>query len=444
MNRVYIKEQEMLRRDGARFWVRMSGKAISAVDTGAGSIWTFEEITRQKKTEADLRHARDTAEAATRAKSEFLAMMSHEIRTPITGVLGMADLLRRTRLDEEQVSYLDTLAASTQTLLTILNDILDISKIEAGKIELETVEFCPADAIRDTVAMFAANAAAKTLSLTTEFAKDVPVLVAGDSARFKQLLFNLTSNALKFTEAGGAIIRLLYKAGGPETVTVRVEVEDTGKGITADQLPRLFQPFSQLDASTSRRFGGTGLGLVITKRLIDLMGGEIGVVSHPDQGTRIWFDLPFKLPQESGASSKDPSVNTPMIVFRPLRLLVAEDNIINQRLLRAMLGKLGHEVQIADNGRKAVEMVAASDFDAILMDMQMPELNSDEATRIIRAMAPPKNKVPVIALTADAMLDQRDGYFKAGVDDLVLKPIDWDLLSAALARHTVPFDRIKV
>ena len=432
----YIKEQKMLRSDGSHFWVRLSGKAISATDPGAGSIWTFEEITSQKQTEADLRQARDAAEAATRAKSEFLAMMSHEIRTPITGVLGMADLLRRTRLDEEQVSYLDTLAASTQTLLTILNDILDISKIEAGKIELETVDFCPAEAIRDTVAMFSANAAAKTLSLTSESGRTVPALVAGDSARFKQLLFNLTSNALKFTEAGGVVIRLLHLTGETETLTLRVEVEDTGQGIADDQLPRLFQPFSQLDASISRRFGGTGLGLVITKRLIELMGGEIGVVSRPGQGTLIWFHLPFLPPGGDVASCAATAAPEPRAACRPLRLLVAEDNAINQRLLRTMLGKLGHEVRLADNGRKALEMVVAYDFDAVLMDMQMPEMNGDEATRMIRAMPPPKNGIPIIALTADAMLDQRESYFKAGVDDLVPKPIDWDVLSAALAKAT--------
>ena len=432
----YIKEQEMLRRDGSRFWVRMSGKAISADDASVGSIWTFEEISSQKQTESDLRQARDAAETATKAKSEFLAMMSHEIRTPITGMLGMADLLRRTNLNEEQLSYLDTLAASTKTLLTILNDILDISKIEAGKIELETVQFCPADAIRDTVAMFLAHATAKSLSLTTEFGPNVPVEVAGDPARFKQLLFNLTSNALKFTEAGAVVIRLLHLATYAGTVTLRVEVEDTGKGIAAEQLPQLFQPFSQLDASTSRRFGGTGLGLVITKRLIELMGGEIGVVSCPGQGTLIWFQLPF-LPLRGGVAPwTETAATAPLAAFRPLRLLVAEDNKINQRLLRVMLGKLGHEVCIADNGQKAVEMVVEGDFDAVLMDMQMPEMNGDEATRAIRAMPPFKNRIPIIALTADAMLDQRDGYFKAGVDDLVPKPIDWDVLSAALMKVT--------
>ena len=434
--RHYIKELEMRRSDGSRIWVRLSGKAISSTDPGAGSIWTFEEITSQKQTEADLRQARDAAEAATRAKSAFLAMMSHEIRTPITGVLGMADLLRRTPLDEEQVGYLDTLAASTQTLLTILNDILDISKIEAGKIDLETVDFCPAETIRDTVAMFSATAAAKSLTLSTEFGPNLPALVAGDSARFKQLLFNLASNALKFTEAGGVIIRLQRLAGGFRTVTIRVEVEDTGQGIATDQLPKLFQPFSQLDASTSRRFGGTGLGLAITKRLIDLMGGEIGVVSRPGQGTRVWFHLPFRTIQGDAEAFPAPSTGTSGAAIRPLRLLVAEDNAINQRLLRAMLGKLGHKVHVVDNGRKAVEMVAGTDFDAVLMDMQMPEMNGDDATRMIRALPPPKNSIPVIALTADAMIDQRDGYLKAGVDDLVPKPIDWDVLSAALAKAT--------
>lgn len=426
----------MLRHDGSRIWVRMSGKAISAVDPGAGSIWTFEEITSQKQTEADLRQARDTAEAATRAKSEFLAMMSHEIRTPITGVLGMADLLRRTRLDEEQVSYLDTLAASTRTLLTILNDILDISKIEAGKIDLETVEFCPTDAIRDTVGMFSANAAAKNLSITVELGQDIPALVAGDFARFKQLLFNLTSNALKFTEAGGVVIRLMHLATGTEAVTLRVEVEDSGKGIATDQLPRLFQPFSQLDTSTSRRFGGTGLGLTITKRLVEVMGGGIGVESRCGTGTRFWFDIPFRKVVRRGPAVSEACAERPTMARRPLHILLAEDNRINQMLVKTMLQKLGHTVVVANNGRVAVAAAEESEFDAVLMDMQMPDMDGEEATRAIRTMPPPKSRLPIIALTADAMVEHRERYLQAGVNELVPKPIDWDALVLALAKVT--------
>ena len=219
-------------------------------------------------------------------------------------------------------------------------------------------------------------------------------------------------------------------------MTVQVEIEDTGMGMAADQLPSLFIPFSQLGASTARRFGGTGLGLAITKRLIEMMGGVIGVDSQPGKGSRFWFSLPFRVaPNRPNQTIGDIIVET-LQFLRPLRILLAEDNRINQMLVRTMLQKMGHTVEVADNGRFAVKAVAAGEFDAVLMDMQMPEMNGDEATRVIRAMPPPKNQIPILALTADAMVEQRDRYLAAGVNDLVSKPIDWDVLSAALARHT--------
>ena len=401
------------------------------------------ERARSEATQA-LVAAKQEAEQASGAKSMFLAMMSHEIRTPITGVLGMADLLRHTPLNEEQVGYLNTLAASTKTLLTILNDILDISRIEAGKIVFEEEEFGLQDAVFDTIAMFKATAASKGLSLTGDLADDVPLRVIGDPARFKQLLFNLTGNAIKFTEVGEVNICLSVTARQEAVVTVQVEIEDTGMGMAADQLPSLFIPFSQLGASTARRFGGTGLGLAITKRLIEMMGGVIGVDSQPGKGSHFWFSLPFRVVPSRPCLTADEAVVEVSQIVRPLRILLAEDNRINQMLVRSMLQKFGHTVEVADNGRIAVEAVAAGDFDAVLMDMQMPEMDGEEATRVIRAMAPPKNRLPVLALTADAMVGQRDRYLAAGVNDLVPKPIDWQVLLAALATYTTQDDPPRV
>jgi PAS domain S-box-containing protein len=400
---------------------------------------------RLKETNEQLMIARDKADAANQAKSAFLAMMSHEIRTPITGVLGMADLLRQTPLTQEQANYLDTLATSTNTLLTILNDVLDISKIEAGKVVFETIKFSIHDSILDTIALFNSTATAKSLTLTHSFDETLPRLVIGDPARFKQLLFNLTSNALKFTEYGGVHLRVSVKSREADFWVVRIEVEDTGVGIAADQLPLLFQPFTQLGSSTARRFGGTGLGLVITQRLIEMMGGTIGVDSQPGTGTRFWFTLPFQ--SAPGDATPRPGKTSPtetMTVLRPLRILLAEDNRINQMLVSTMLRKAGHTVDVVDNGLLAVAAVTHQTFDVVLMDMQMPEMDGEQATRAIRAFPSAQSRIPIVALTADAMPEHCARYLAAGVNDLVAKPIDWDALLASLIAHVgaeVPANR---
>ena len=387
------------------------------------------------KANEDLTAARNKADAANQAKSDFLAMMSHEIRTPITGMLGMADLLRHTPLSQEQSGYLDILATSTKTLLTILNDILDFSKIEAGKIEFEKTTFTLHEAVRSTIAMFTPAATAKGLALAARFSADLPTEVSGDPARFKQILFNLTSNAIKFTERGTVSIGVSVASRTDDAMTVLVAVEDTGIGIPSEQVPSLFTTFSQLDASTSRRYGGTGLGLAITRRLVEMMGGAIGADSVVGKGTRFWFSLPLGAVSTHHEPAEEPPA-APPAAGRPLRILVAEDNSINQMLVKAILQKMGHTVDVAGNGRIALEAVIAKEFDVVLMDMQMPEMDGEAATQAIRALPAPRNRLPIIAVTANAMKEHRDRYLAAGVNDVVSKPIEWDALRAALDTHT--------
>ncbi|MEI7606386.1 MAG: ATP-binding protein, partial [Rhodospirillaceae bacterium] len=383
-----------------------------------------------------IKRAKLAAEEAARAKSDFLAMMSHEIRTPITSVLGMADLLQQTPLTKEQAGFLGTLGTSTKTLLTILNDVLDISKLEAGKVTIETTPFPLRTTVADVLGFARATATAQSLVIDLTVAAEVPERVVGDPTRLNQILFNLLNNAIKFTERGFVHLRMSVAGRDGGTVTVLIEIEDSGIGIEPARLNVLFKAFSQADQSTTRRFGGTGLGLAITRKLIDLMGGDIGVDSEPGKGSRFWFTLPFAVADGLGGSADAadaaPQTKAPP---RPLRLLLAEDNPVNRMLVRSMLEKFGHSVDTACNGREAVEKLAAGDYDAALMDMQMPEMDGEEATRLIRAMPPPKNRMPVIALTADVMAEHRQRYFGAGVDDLVAKPIDWDILAAALDRH---------
>ncbi len=433
-----VFEIDFFRKDGLTFPAEVK-TFLLRYDAGetAGMWCLVRDISERKRLELAVRD-KEVAEQANRAKSQFLAMMSHEVRTPITGVLGMADLLRRTSLNKEQAGYLDTLASSTKMLLTILNDILDISKIEAGKIVFEEIEFSLEDAVHDTLALCQGSASAKGLTLSHDILGDFPLRVIGDSARFKQLLFNLTGNAIKFTEVGCVQLYLSITARHEGGLTLLVEVKDTGLGIASDQLPLLFKPFSQLGASTTRRYGGTGLGLAITKRLVEMMGGRIGVESQEEKGSRFWFSLPFKVAPNQAALLVQAGTMTTPPQMRSLRILVAEDNRINQMLVRTMLQKMGHTIVVADNGRIAVEAVEAGEFDAVLMDMQMPEMDGEEATRAIRAMLSPKDQLPILALTADAMVEHRERYLAAGVNDLIPKPIDWQVLSEALAKHTGP------
>ena len=363
----------------------------------------------------DLINEKRRAEAADIAKSRFLATMSHEIRTPITGIKGMIDLLRNTDIDSTQANYIDTLAVSASGLLSILDDILDYSKIESGKLTIESIVFDAVATVKNVYDLSLSLTITKGLCLSLEGLETVPKYLIGDPVRLTQILNNLVSNAIKFTEKGGAVtIKLHVSRREDSSITLSIEIKDTGIGMSKDHIDHLFKPFTQADASTTRRYGGTGLGLVITKHLVELKGGTIEVESAIGAGSCFRVHLPFKV-ANSSESHPPPTAPTTQLIIRPLQILLAEDNLINQRLIRTMLQKSGHSVVAVGNGREALAAIVIGNFDAVLMDMQMPEMDGEEATRAIRKMPEPYATLPIIALTADVMAEDRERYKISGV-----------------------------
>ena len=422
--------------------------------TGIGGINT--DVTELRDREEQLRIAMNEAERAARrfeeaavkaeaadlAKSEFLASMSHEIRTPLNGVLGMTSLLLDTALDDDQRDKLITIRESGSALLSILNDILDLSKVESNRLELEHTDFDLVTLMRSVEDMWAPQARAKGLDWRSTSAPLVARWLQSDSGRIRQVLFNLIANAIKFTTAGGIEIRVSQRAHDGGMIETRFEIEDTGPGIPSGIADRLFEKFTQADSSIARRYGGTGLGLAISRGLVGLLGGDIGLETKPGEGSLFWFTVLCPMAAaEDIERPGEPAAKTERS-GRSLRILVAEDNHVNQKVVTVMLENAGHRIDIAANGIEAVEAVRSRNYDLVLMDIQMPEMDGISATRRIRELPPPACDVPIIALTANAMKGDQERYLDAGMNDYVPKPIDPARLARAIGRHTATYSDI--
>lgn len=385
-----------------------------------------------KRSESALLRAKTDAEAANEMKSEFLTTMSHELRTPMHGVLGTIGLLQTTELSPTQKDYIGRIQSAGDGLLSLLNSILDLSKLEAGALTIDTSDFRFGPLLDSVTGIMKMRALEKGLTFEVDVAPGLPELLRGDQQRIRQVLFNLVGNAIKFTETGTVSIQVTHRPLGQDEYEIRFTVGDTGIGIDAEHQEAIFEKFTQAESTTTRRFGGTGLGLTICRELVELMGGSTGVRSQPGQGSTFWFNVPC----EKGDPSRIEEAPSPCLpaapgknaTDHPLRVLVAEDNRVSQLIATEILKRAGHHADVVDNGVKAVKAAQEHDYDVILMDINMPELDGLDATREIRQMSGSMSAVPIIAVSADAMAEQRDRYAAAGMDSYVSKPYGHDQL----------------
>lgn len=426
-------EKEYFHKDGHRVPILIGGTRYR--EQPDEYIEFVLNITEQKKTQTILAQATERAEAASLAKSEFLAAMSHEIRTPMAGVVGMAELLIESELTSEQLDWALNVKGSAVTLLKILTEILDQSKLEAGKLEIAPIDFHLETFVNEITSLFGPNILSKGLILTVVLDDKLPDTINADHMRIGQILSNLLSNALKFTEKGEISVKVTLQEETPEFVRLNFTVEDSGIGLTKEGRERLFSAFSQADSSTSRNYGGTGLGLSISQKLAHLMGGDIGVKTAKGQGSAFWFEIKCQKAKEKIKSAPKRVRREQWKASRSLKILLAEDNLINQQLIQAIFYKLGHDIKVADDGEEAVEYVEKNDFDIILMDVRMPVMDGLEATTAIRNMKNGKANVPIIAVTADIAAGNIKKYTDAGMNDVCSKPIEMSVLLQSIDKQ---------